>query len=411
MYRSLFLIIALLFTACANKNISIVKKENKSLEYKISKALFYEYENQPSKALALYIELFKEQKDLFFLKQAFLVKINFNIKNKDLIKLLGTNIKDKTLKRLEVLYYIQEKNLLLAKQKLQLLLKKDKYYKNYELLADLLLAEKKIKKALKYYKIAFDKENEKSLLIKYASLLIESKNTKKARILLENNRARYPNDLALSLLLIQVYKDSKSLKLIQSYEELYVLSQNIGFIYAAIEYLNKEEKYKDALDLALKYKIDVNTMIFLYYVNKNLKKALELSEEAYEITKDKSFLLRAAIFEYELNPKNAKKAAKKFQKGLDENSQALYLNYYGYLLIDEDMDVKYGISLVKKALEKDPKNLFYLDSLAWGYYKLGLCEKAWQIFEKLILDKEIIKAKEIKYHIKKARKCKNNEKN
>ena len=53
-------------------------------------------------------------------------------------------------------------------------------------------------------------------------------------------------------------------------------------------------------------------------------------------------------------------------------------------MIDHDMDVKKGISLVKKALEKKPDNGYYLDSLAWGYYKLGEVKKAEKIQEKAI---------------------------
>ena len=53
-------------------------------------------------------------------------------------------------------------------------------------------------------------------------------------------------------------------------------------------------------------------------------------------------------------------------------------------MIDFDIDVKKGISLVKSALKTSPNNIAYLDSLAWGYYKLNRCKEALDIMKKVI---------------------------
>ena len=73
----------------------------------------------------------------------------------------------------------------------------------------------------------------------------------------------------------------------------------------------------------------------------------------------------------------------------------------GYILIDNDIDVKEGIKYVEKALEFDPNNEEYIDSLAWGYYKLGKCKEAWEIIKHIKLDNE-----EIKKHKEAIKKCK-----
>ena len=52
-------------------------------------------------------------------------------------------------------------------------------------------------------------------------------------------------------------------------------------------------------------------------------------------------------------------------------------------MIDHDYDVKGGIRYVKKALEFDEKSPFYLDSLAWGYYKLGRCDEASRLMQRV----------------------------
>lgn len=65
--------------------------------------------------------------------------------------------------------------------------------------------------------------------------------------------------------------------------------------------------------------------------------------------------------------------------------------------------------MVKQALEINPNNIAYLDSLAWGYYKLDRCEES-----KTILDKVITKVGksdvDIKYHLDKIENCIKNKK-
>ena len=116
------------------------------------------------------------------------------------------------------------------------------------------------------------------------------------------------------------------------------------------------------------------------------------------------------IYEYE-NQKNKNdkvfltKIAKRFEELLAEDSRALYLNYYGYILIDHDVDVKKGMKYVQKALELQPETSYYLDSMAWGHYKLGECKKALKIIQKVRTldggdDPEVI------LHHEKIKKCK-----
>jgi tetratricopeptide (TPR) repeat protein len=73
------------------------------------------------------------------------------------------------------------------------------------------------------------------------------------------------------------------------------------------------------------------------------------------------------------------------------------LNNLGYILIDRDMDVKRGISLVEKALKFSPDEFSYLDSKAWGLYKIGKYEESLKIFEKL--ETYGIDAKELWEHL------------
>jgi Flp pilus assembly protein TadD len=47
------------------------------------------------------------------------------------------------------------------------------------------------------------------------------------------------------------------------------------------------------------------------------------------------------------------------------------MNGLGFVLADQDRDVKRGIELCKKAVDRKPQNAAYLDSLGWAYFKNG----------------------------------------
>jgi tetratricopeptide (TPR) repeat protein len=47
------------------------------------------------------------------------------------------------------------------------------------------------------------------------------------------------------------------------------------------------------------------------------------------------------------------------------------------------MNVKKGIAYVEEALKIEPDSAYYLDSLAWGYYKLQKCSEAAKIMKKI----------------------------
>ena len=61
-----------------------------------------------------------------------------------------------------------------------------------------------------------------------------------------------------------------------------------------------------------------------------------------------------------------------FRKGLQqEPNSAPIQNDLGYMLADRGVQLPEAVSLLKKAVDYDPQNGAYLDSLAWAYYKQG----------------------------------------
>src|SRR5438445_11275859 len=47
------------------------------------------------------------------------------------------------------------------------------------------------------------------------------------------------------------------------------------------------------------------------------------------------------------------------------------LKYFGYMLADRGVRLDEALGYIKKAVELEPANGTYLDSLGWAYFKLG----------------------------------------
>jgi tetratricopeptide (TPR) repeat protein len=59
-----------------------------------------------------------------------------------------------------------------------------------------------------------------------------------------------------------------------------------------------------------------------------------------------------------------------------EPQNALALNYLGYILADRGERLDESVSLLQRALQIEPENGSYLDSLGWAYYKVGKLDLA-----------------------------------
>ncbi len=175
-----------------------------------------------------------------------------------------------------------------------------------------------------------------------------------------------------------------------------------------MHYLGKKD-----INLLIKFleknKLNNYKLLSLYQQNNQKNKALILSKKMYKNSGDINLLAQIAILEFQL-AKNKKDVLldviKKFEETLTVLNNHQYQNYLAYLLIDFDVDIRQGLILVKKALQKDPNNFAYLDTLAWGEYKINNCKQAYKSM-KIVIDNVGIKDKEIKLHWDKIKECLN----
>jgi tetratricopeptide (TPR) repeat protein len=209
--------------------------------------------------------------------------------------------------------------------------------------------------------------------------------------------------------------------------DLYVKEQNIDHIlqtYKALYEKEPKEEYLGKIIEIYVYNRDFDSLISflesnhandeilydLYKKEKRYKKAIKLSEKFYLEENNPHWLAEKAILTYEAadnkdDPKMLESVASLFDQavalGVDDS---IYLNYYGYTLIDKGLDIDKGLRLIRKALKQQPDNSYYLDSLAWGYYKKGECLKAYTTMEKVVA-KEGTEEPEIKEHWEKIQEC------
>lgn len=69
---------------------------------------------------------------------------------------------------------------------------------------------------------------------------------------------------------------------------------------------------------------------------------------------------------------------------IDDPKNSSILNYYGYSLVDRDIDIQKGSVLIERALNLKPKETAYLDSKAWVLFKQKQYAEAIQILESIL---------------------------
>jgi len=106
------------------------------------------------------------------------------------------------------------------------------------------------------------------------------------------------------------------------------------------------------------------------------EQALDKAEQLSTKPDDKEYVwfLRGSTFE---RAKRYGEAEEQFKKVLASDPQhASALNYLGYMLADQNTKLEEALGYIKKAVELDPANGAYLDSLGWAYFRLGKYELA-----------------------------------
>jgi len=145
---------------------------------------------------------------------------------------------------------------------------------------------------------------------------------------------------------------------------------------------NADQALKDVQGMLKGVPEDRAVYITLAQMNTRLKRyteaeqALDKAEKLSTKQDDKEYIwfLRGSTFERQ---KRFADAEQQFKKVIASDPQhAMALNYLGYMLADQNTKLDEALGYIKRALDIDPTNGAYLDSIGWAYFRLGKYELA-----------------------------------
>ena len=291
------------------------------------------------------------------------------------------------------------------------LLNRTQEVNDYLLVGDIYVQLGQFGEAVKYLESAYVKDYNERILDKMSIILYVNLQRKKDAIAqLETHTRVHGCSALICRRLIGFYSNENNIDgLLSVYLRLYTLNKDAELAKKIVQIYAYKKDYVKMMDFLENSRSDDKTLLQLYANTKNYTKAYPLATAIYRETGESTFLGQSAIYEYESAEKKDDKkmlneVVRKLKKVVKIDAEPLYLNYLGYILIDHDMDVKSGMEYVKKAMKIEPNSAYYLDSLAWGYYKLKECKKAKEVMHR-VLKLEGSDNEEVILHKKKIDRC------
>jgi len=317
-------------------------------------------------------------------------------------------------KRLLVPLFMTNKQMEEAKIEAQYLINMSTEAKDLDLASNPYLYLGEFDKALELLNMAYEKSSNEYVLLRMSIIMDEYTNDRKKAIQLLEMHSRMnivvSNELYFKLLSLYI-NDNNIDGVIRTYKILYNNDKKDKYLKKLIEAYT----YKGDLDSAISFLEENHSsdkMLYdLYKRSKYFDKALKLLVKIYKEDNDPIWLAEKAILTFEKaeNKDDLKMLQnvigyfdEAISKGVDDS---IYLNYYGYTLIDKEVDIKKGMKIILDALIQQPDNTYYLDSLAWGYYKVDACDKAHKMMKRVV-DMEGLEEPEIAKHWRAIQSCK-----
>lgn len=415
----LLLVITLLLAGCAKntampsslKQVEI--KENGDLDALL--AYDFLYKGLEAQAFSKFYELWEKTGDLASAKEAF--RLAFILRDSKKLAKLEPVVKkafknDPEVTRLLIGLEMNKGNFALAKKMAKALAAKEtNVAANHSILGTLYAMEDLSELSVTEFKRAYSIEPSEMNLLK----LMDALNTLNRR----ESLLAYANDWVnkngcskqvCMILLAQYAVDNDTEQMIKVYEKLYQKFNDENLLKEAVALFLYKNDFQGAKNFLEKYPFDETLLMEVYAQLGLLDNAYELANKIYESTKDPQYLARMAVYKYEKNGKNTsafelEQIVRMFEKATSELEDALHYNYYGYLLIDHDIDVDKGLKLVLKAHELDSSALFIVDSVAWGYYKKGDCKTAKEWLDRVMVDPNFANSQEVIEHMDSIQKC------
>jgi tetratricopeptide (TPR) repeat protein len=364
-----------------------------NLDINIIKAMEQQRASKYNEAGAIYDNLYKQSLNDEFNLRAIMNYVLAEDFSKAKSRSLGYLQKHKNNIQLLLLVseiYLIQQNLPKSKKYAQKALTLKRNNQSLDLMSKIYLKQKDYKNAYKYANESFIMSKNEYTLNRLLVVLLKYKYKKAIPILKEYINLHGLSESLTAKLLIFYKMDKNVEAMIDSYKKIYYKTKKIAYAKAAVELLLVNKKDEEAISFLVKNKIDDKYLFDVYKYSKKNIKAYKLAKRIFDKTRNYNYLAEYAIIKYEANSDKSKQLLKdiftslKLVNGKIDNP--IYQNYFGYLLIDHDIDIENGIIWIKKALKSDPKSPYYLDSLAWGYYKQKKYKNAYNTIKTVVED-------------------------
>lgn len=204
----------------------------------------------------------------------------------------------------------------------------------------------------------------------------------------EDHRAR--------LLIMDTYRIAKDLsKALQTGREAMAKYPNDNSIRSSLALLMGENQQTDEAVKLLTNDLkgtanDRDTYLNLSQIYERARRYTDAEQAAHKAEafasnphdNELAWLMLGAVYERQ---KQYEKAEDQFKKVLEINPKnAQVLNYYGYMLADRGVRLEEAHDLIQRAVDLEPFNGAYLDSLGWVYFKQNKTEEAEAMLRKAI---------------------------
>lgn len=429
----IFSFLFLIFIGCSNKNDTLEKNELKVIDFKKVESKYFEYEDQfiifaleyenermYYDAIDVYTRLFENTNKYEYLVKS--LALASSLKEYAFVKEKASLYMLENIKEEEIILKLYTFSLFKLKENDNAILNAKKLLKsyptatNYELLGSIYIEDKQYLEAYKVFDKAFVLEGSSSALLNLTNIQFFGLSQKDEAIKrIEENIQKSEYDFNLSFQLLTFYENTKDKNKIYNFlKEMYYFykKDNNQLLINKTKALCVKYIVSDNMSLAIEFweqngeKDEI--LLNLYKISNQSQKAIGLLEELYNKTNNIDYLAQQAIIEFEFAKDKRSvlnSVITKFEKVLEKSDNHVYQNYLAYMLIDYDLDVKRGLILVNKALDKEPSNIAYLDTLAWGKYKMKSCLEAY-LNMKQIVDQIGLGDEEIRHHWEKIKECK-----
>ena len=413
------IVTSLLFTACASRQepLPANAKSFEDEDRLIITALYAKSQGDMNSTISLFELLYEKSDKKEYRNEELIAMIQSRQNERALKKIeqykaeLDKGEVDVELERLKIAALMELKSYDEAKTLLLALVEHTKAASEYQQIAAIYMMQSRYEFALRYLQSAYAINYDEGILDKMAIILYVNLNRKAEAVShLETHIRLHGCSEIICTRLGSFYSEENNVEgMLRIYLRLYENTKDEKYAQTVVKLYNYKKDVISLIGFLEKSGSDDVLLLQLYISTKNYPKVVSLADKLYKEDGDPYYLGQSAIFEYEgakekHNEAMVASVMKKLKRVIEYAENAMYLNYLGYLLIDHEIDIEGGMAYVKKALEVEPESPYYLDSLAWGYYKLGNCKKALKLMEKVQINLGKEDA-EVSAHLKAIKKC------